>query len=267
MKKVFHLVILLLVDATVCFAQTKDKKYDYLGILNSMPAIPENTVTASKADKEAFKEKLSKSNEWLWDMERAMINQKDINIATVNLKDIESLEKEFEALYKPIDSFLSQMLEKEGKLENKRYIDEDSLEKLNAPYYEQLKLLSKKPQNAENKQLKKELLQKIYTNKLSINQNLAKINDEILHEWLSGLKRLAPAVAKLDNFSKKLINSEDTGIILLRNYYKKLENSTYFFNVGSYEESSTFDIYRYTNPGDFNDMPSNLMNSLKSLIP
>lgn len=267
MKKGFHLVILLLVGASICVAQTKIQKYDYLGILNSMPPIPENTVTASKADKEAFKEKLSKSNEWLWDMERAMINQQDVNIANVSLKDIESLEKEFEALYKPIDNFLSQMLEKEEKLENKRYIDEDSLEKLNTPYYEQLKRLNKKPQNAENKQLKKELLQKIYTNKLSINQNLAKINDEILHEWLSGLKRLAPAVAKLDNFSKRLINSEDTGIILLRNYYKKLENRTYFFNVGSYEESSTFDIYRYTNPGDFNDMPSDLINSLKLMKP
>lgn len=267
MKKGVHLVVLLLVAASICMAQTKIQKYDFLGILNSMPPIPKNTITASKAEKEAFKERLSKSNESLWDMERAMINQKEINIATVNLKEFEALEKEFEALSKPIDNFLSQMLEKEEKLEYKRYIDEDSLERLNAPYYEQLKLFNKKSQNAENTHLKKELLQKIYTNKLSINQNLAKINDEILHEWLSGLKGLAPDVAKLNNFSKKLIHSEDMGIILLRNYYKKLENRTYFFNIGSYEESSTFDIYRYTNPGDFNDMPGNLMDSLKLMMP
>src|SRR5690606_36976906 len=141
-----------------------------------------------------------------------------------------------------------------------RQIKEDSLEKLNAPYYEQIKQLNKLPQNGENIQQKKQLLQKVYANKFSINKNLASIDNGISHEWSDGLTELAPTIAKFEDFSRKISNNESIGVELLRKYLKRLEMNTFLHNIGSYEESSTSDVYRYTSPGDFNVSPSDLKN-------
>lgn len=247
MKQVFYLVVFLLIGTGICIAQTNGRKYSFLGILDTMPPIPENTVTASEAEKEAFKEKLQIPNEWLWDVENSLKDKEEIQFTPADFEKFEAFEREFETLYKPVEEFMTYIINKEMDFLDKRQIEEDALEELNAPYYEQLGQLGINSQNGENAQKRKQLLQKIYANKLPVNTNLAKINNEIIHEWSDGLRNLAPTIAKIEDFSQKFSNNGSLGVDMLRSYYKRLEIQTYFFNIGSIEESSTFDVHRYIN--------------------
>ena len=65
MKALFVFFSILLISM-----QVYGQKYDYLEILRSYPPLPDNTLTASKAEKERWLEKLKPINELLWELER-----------------------------------------------------------------------------------------------------------------------------------------------------------------------------------------------------
>lgn len=228
MKQVLFMLMVVLVSA---HAESQD--YDYLKLLNNFPPLPENTLNAGKAEKERFREKCGEIVSLLWELEEKMDNQPDSKLDMGDLDKIDQASKEWEEMYKPVLEIFTDYFSKKEVL-NVRWLEaEEQLTGMNALVFEQLKPVLKNPHTAENKRLKEQLLQKLNDNRVDVYKDLAKINDNNLRELLHELKKIAPIVEKLDNFSLGgvKLGKGGVGLSLLQNYSKVLDMDPYWFNV------------------------------------
>ena len=83
-------------------------------------------------------------------------------------------------------------------------------------------------------------MEKIYFNKLTTYKKLSELSNNLLREYLLEYKRLAPTVARLDNFSMNGIKLKNPGIgiRMIQEYGELLHGNGFFFNIGGLTESS-----------------------------
>lgn len=232
----------ILIIAVFFASHASSQGYNYLRILQSFPSIPENTLTASKEEKESFKDKLEVINSLLYDLEDAQkeeIRKSENEPLSFDLNDKQKFDamvaaqEEYEELLEAClnETMTYLMIDVEISAQHREILDSVFL--LNEPLFAQL-------QNTGNED---QIRKQIYINRLNANRPLVAKHRSNIINLKNKCESLAPAVNKLDNFSidgQNIIPSK-AGLNILRQLYNVIE-FTYSYNVGTENDLSPYDM-------------------------
>lgn len=222
MKALFVFFSILLISM-----QVYGQKYDYLEILRSYPPLPDNTLTASKAEKERWLEKLKPINELLWELEREQKKEQKrrenqpIPFELENMDKLDDAHEEWEKLYQQLADITMPIQMEEMEILNQNRQDQERLLEMSGSVYE---------------------------NRLKVQKGLDERNRKNLQEMRVAFEEVVPLVEKLDNFTCDgyPISSGTVGLSLLRDMYTSMTRA-YSYNAGTGEEMDTIDAIRELN--------------------
>lgn len=235
MKKIYFIIIAVLFASHIYGQQN-----DYLSILNRMPPVPDNVLATNK-EKEIYNDKIMAILDLVTDYQSKFENMEEKQYSAADFDKMEVVLKEYESIYDShIVNVHVNMVDKWFKLVEKNKELTGALDKVNEPYYEQIRLIISKPWNAENEKLNRSLRKKIYDSKLVLYTKMRKEMSAFYKETLDELKKVTPNVNKLDSLSLNVIKLKGSGVgpTLLRDYVKLLYDNfgAFIYNLGPFEE-------------------------------